>query len=362
MGGKPRDKRGFLLYAGEIIVDWTWRCERAMGRSGFQNYHVTAEQGGLALAPFLRLAIEGLSWSKAKGLVEKRHVQIHGNLCTDAARKLKAGDVVKVWDEPLASPPKAEQLTIRYCDRHVVVVEKPAGVTTMRHSEEQNWSDRRRQLQPTLDEMLQRMLARKAGQGRGHAKGGHGTGRASGGGVRVRPVHRLDRDTSGLLVFALSVQAEQRLVQMFRKHDVERVYWAIAQGDVAEQTFESSLVRDRGDGRRGSTRLPDAGKHAITHVRPLERLCGYTLIECRLETGRTHQIRIHLSEAGHPICGERVYNKRLFGDEMPDRSGAARQALHAAVLGFAHPITNEPMRFEMALPLDMQRLLIKLRA
>jgi 23S rRNA pseudouridine1911/1915/1917 synthase len=151
------------------------------------------------------------------------------------------------------------------------------------------------------------------------------------------------------------------MVQMFRKHAIHRAYRAIVLGRVEPQTLESNLVRDRGDRRRGSTNLPEVGKRAVTHVRPLEDLDGYTLIECRLETGRTHQIRIHLAEAGHPVCGEKVYNKPLFGKPPVDRSGAQRQALHAAELGFTHPITGQPLRFEMPMPADMSRLLAKLR-
>ena len=149
---------------------------------------------------------------------------------------------------------------------------------------------------------------------------------------------------------------------MFRKHDIHRVYHAIAQGRVEARTLDSSLVRDRGDRRRGSTRLPKVGKRAVTHVRPLEYLDGYTLVECRLETGRTHQIRIQLAEAGHPLCGEKVYNKPLFGKPIVDRSGAQRQALHAAELGFKHPITGEELMFKTPLPADMGRLLVKLRS
>jgi 23S rRNA pseudouridine1911/1915/1917 synthase len=172
----------------------------------------------------------------------------------------------------------------------------------------------------------------------------------------------LDRDTSGLMVFARSAEAERQLVQMFRNHDLHRVYVAIVQGEVREQAFESNLVRDRGDGIRGSTTLPNVGKHAVTHVRPLEHLDGYTLVECRLETGRTHQIRIHLAEAGHMVCGEKVYHRRLFAEPMEDRSGAQRQALHAAELGFKHPVTGEDLMFTMPMPADMQRLLVRLRA
>jgi 23S rRNA pseudouridine1911/1915/1917 synthase len=177
----------------------------------------------------------------------------------------------------------------------------------------------------------------------------------------VRAVHRLDRDTSGLLVFARSVTAERHLMQQFRRHTTHRRYLAVVRGNVAAQTISTRLVRDRGDGRRGSTRLPEVGKVAVTHVRPVERLGPYTLLECRLETGRTHQIRIHLSERGYPLCGEKVYDQPLFGEATPDESGAPRLALHAAELGFEHPVTGEPMRFEMPLPDDLLAFLEALR-
>jgi 23S rRNA pseudouridine1911/1915/1917 synthase len=177
----------------------------------------------------------------------------------------------------------------------------------------------------------------------------------------IRAVHRLDRDTSGLMVFARTAEAERRLVQMFRKHDLHRAYLAIAHGQVQEQTIESYLVRDRGDGLRGSTKEPGVGERALTHVRPIEYLEGYTLVECRLETGRTHQIRIHLAEAGHIVCGEKVYTHRLHGKPREDRSGAPRQMLHAAELAFQHPVTGEPMEFKMPLPADMSGLLERLR-
>jgi 23S rRNA pseudouridine1911/1915/1917 synthase len=155
-------------------------------------------------------------------------------------------------------------------------------------------------------------------------------------------------------------------MQQFKAHTTHRRYLAVARGRVEAQTIESRLVRDRGDGRRGSTDDPHTGKRAVTHVRPIEffdlsRDEIYTLVECRLETGRTHQIRIHLAERGHPICGERVYHQPLFGKPLADNSGAPRVALHAAELGFAHPITGEQMRFEMPLPKDLQQFIERLR-
>jgi 23S rRNA pseudouridine1911/1915/1917 synthase len=327
-----------------------------MSEPAFRNYHIALEYDGWALIAVLRQVRSGDSWSQVRRLIQNRHVQINGNLSTDEGRKLKVGDVVKVWKEPRAMPARPEDVRIRYLDGHIVVVEKPAGVTTLRHSEEQHWPKERRQLQPTLDEMLRQILAKMVGGKQGRRTPGRRPKPPS-----LRAVHRLDRDTSGLMVFARTAQAEQRLVQMFRKHDLHRVYLAIAHGEVREATFESYLVRDRGDGLRGSTRLPNVGKRAVTHVQPVECLDGYTVVECRLETGRTHQIRIHLSEAGHMVCGEKVYNRRLFGEVLEDHSGAQRQALHAAELGFKHPITGEELMFQMPMPPDMQRLLVRLR-
>lgn len=326
-----------------------------MSESAYRNYHVALEHDGWALIAVLRQMRSGDSWSQVRRLIHNRHVQINGNLSTDEGRKLKAGDVVKVWKEPRSAPAQPEDVRIRYLDPHILVIEKPAGVTTLRHSEEQHWPKQRRQLQPTLDEMLRQILAKK-----GEKQGRRTPGRRAKP-PALRAVHRLDRDTSGLMVFARTAQAEQRLVQMFRKHDLHRVYLTIVHGEVREATFESHLVRDRGDGLRGSTRLPNVGKRAVTHVRPVEYLDGYTLVECRLETGRTHQIRIHLSEAGHMVCGEKVYNRRLFGEVTEDRSGVQRQALHAAELGFKHPVTGEALMFQMPMPPDMQRLLVRLR-
>lgn len=326
-----------------------------MPEPAFRNYHVAAAQAGNKLITALRQWRPGESWSQLKRLIHNRHVQINGNLCSDETRLLKAGDVVKVWQEPRAGPVREDDVRIQYLDAHLLVVEKPAGVTTLRHSEERHWSQRRRQFQPTLDELIRQILARKAKRRSGPAHGRRPEPPS------IRAVHRLDRDTSGLMVFARTAEAERRLVQMFRKHDLHRVYLAIVHGHVSAQTMESNLVRDRGDGLRGSAAKGNAGQRAVTHVRPLEYLKGYTLVECRLETGRTHQIRIHLAEAGHMVCGEKVYVRPLGGKPVQDRSGAERQALHAAELGFLHPVTGQRLDFQMPLPPDMKRLLERLR-
>jgi len=132
-------------------------------------------------------------------------------------------------------------------------------------------------------------------------------------------------------------------------------------GDFVPRTIVSTLVRDRGDGRRGSTTFANTGKKATTHVAIEEKLNGYTLLSCRLETGRTHQIRIHLSEAGHPVCGDKVYHRRPDGREVPDQSGAKRLALHATEFGFEHPVSGEHLHWAMPLPADMLKLVEKFR-
>ncbi len=326
-------------------------------------FRVLPRQVDQTIAAALREWLPDRSWSEVRRLLRSRRVMVSGNLCTDAGRRLRLTDVVKLLPHPAAPPVGEEDVRIRYLDKHLVVVEKPAGMTTTRHADQRQLSPRQRQLQPTLDELLPHLIAKVEKRGGRSAPTGSGafSGRRHVGPRRVRPVHRLDRETSGLLVVARTAQAQKHLEQQFRKHTVNRRYLAVVRGAVHEQTIESRLVRDRGDGRRGSTQLPDTGKRAVTHVRPIERLGDYTLVECRLETGRTHQIRIHLSEAGHPLCGEKVYAQPLFRAGTPDQSGAPRLALAAVELGFVHPVTGEPMHFETPLPADLAEFVERLR-
>lgn len=323
-----------------------------------QLFRVLPRQVDQTIAAALREWLPGRSWSEVRGLLKSRRVTLNGNLCLDAGRRLRLTDVIKLLEHSAAPPAREEDVRIRYLDKHVVVVEKPAGMTSTRHEDERQLSPRQRQLQPTLDELLPGIIARRERGGEKHrAKDGKRPKLEQ---RRVRPVHRLDRETSGLLVVARTAQAQHHLEQQFRKHTVQRRYVAVVRGAVEQQTIESRLVRDRGDGRRGSTDLP-TGKLAITHVRPIERLGDYTLVECRLETGRTHQIRIHLSEAGHPLCGEKVYNQPLFRRGSPDQSGAPRLALAAVELGFVHPVTGETLHFETGLPPDLAKFVSRLR-
>ncbi len=169
-------------------------------------------------------------------------------------------------------------------------------------------------------------------------------------------VQRLDKETSGLVVFARTVPAKRALKNQFRAHSVHRRYDALVHGSAENATFRSRLVKDRGDGVSGSTDNPTLGREAVTHVRVLARLAGATHVECRLETGRTHQIRIHLSEAGHPLLGERVYVRGHAGELI----AAPRLMLHARELGFVHPTNGRDLDFVDPLPEDMRAMIERL--
>jgi 23S rRNA pseudouridine1911/1915/1917 synthase len=181
---------------------------------------------------------------------------------------------------------------------------------------------------------------------------------------RLRKVHRLDKLTSGLLVFARSALAERELGRQFHAHTVDRRYQALVPGRLKPQTIRSYLIRDRGDGRRGAVRSNPLqrvnAKLAVTHIESVKPLGQYSLVTCRLETGRTHQIRIHLADLSYPVCGDPVYSIRPDGSRIPDNSGALRLALHAAELGFKHPATGESLHWSMPLPQDLTNLVKQL--
>lgn len=319
-----------------------------MRAAGGKVFRVSPRQVGGTLAEALAQWLPEANLPRVRKLISSGRVMVSGNVCLDARRRLRLQDVVKLLPHPLAPPPKETDIRIRYLDQDIVVAEKPSGMTSVRYAE-QAGRPRERVLRPTLDELLPRVIA-----GLEHPKNRKSR--------RLLPVHRLDRECSGLMVFARNSAAERNLTEQFRRHSIGRRYLAIIHGDVEEHIIRSYLVRDRGDGLRGSTTEPDAGKLAVTHVRPVERLGAYTLVECRLETGRTHQIRIHLAEEGHPLCGEQVYNKPLGGPRVPDRSGAPRLALAAVELEFDHPQTGKRLRFKSPLPPDLTKFLRRLRS
>jgi 23S rRNA pseudouridine1911/1915/1917 synthase len=343
-----------------------------MAKRTAQLYRVRPEQVQQTLCATLRQWIPGApSWGEARQLVSARRVLLNGNLCLDENRRLKETDVVKVLPFPAAPPPRESDVAVLHLDRDMIVVDKPSGMTSVRHAEERGWNDKRRQRNPTLEDLLPRIIARLELQRRTPKPDSRRAGRTGQRAhrkadqlplnlPRVRPVHRIDRDTSGVMVFARTVVAERELIPQFKQHTTTRRYLAVVHGQITPRTITSQLVRDRGDGRRGSTKDPDVGKRAVTHVEVIEQLGDYTLIECQLETGRTHQIRIHLSEAGHPLCGDKIYGADRFG-KRDDPSGAPRLALHAARLDFRHPNTQRQQSFTTPIPKDLQQFLERLR-
>lgn len=274
----------------------------------------------------------GKSWNDVRRLARTGKIFVDGAPLLDPTRLVAAGAEVELrQNAPRATrAPALPRHAILHLDAHVVVVEKPPGISTVPYDENEHG---------TLDELVMETISEH--------------GRRAPLGV----VHRVDKETSGVVVFARTLVAKRELKNQFRFHTVGRRYVALAHGLARDGTFTSRLVQDRGDGRRGSTENPELGREATTHVKLLEPLRGASLIECRLETGRTHQIRIHLAELGHPLVGERVYSKNYRGQLLP----APRLMLHARELAFEHPSTGARLHFEQAMPADMLGVLEGLR-
>jgi len=286
------------------------------------RFVVAPEDEGRRLDQVLAARVPGLSRRRARVALDLGGVFVDGARTKVAGRVVRAGQVVtanlggaleratkdvgaeaRARDEA-ALPP----FRLVYQDDDIVVVDKPSGLLTAPTPE----SDRN-----NLASALARTLARP-----------------------VSVVHRLDLETSGLLVFALGAEANRFLSERFRVHDVERMYLAAVRGVIA--------------GDAHTVELPIDGRRAVTHVAVVERFSGATLVRCRLETGRTHQIRIHMRHLGHPVLADRRYGEPAPGDPP-------RMALHATVLGIVHPRTHEPIRLESPWPEDLTAWLEGLR-
>jgi 23S rRNA pseudouridine1911/1915/1917 synthase len=284
-----------------------------------------------------KLVAERFSLSRraAQEAVRNGRVDVDGLRCDEPGREVEPDANVGYFPNRPKARKVAGRLRVLHEDRYVIVVDKPAGLLTLPTPERER---------DTLLDRVARYLALRHG-GRPYA------------GV----IHRLDKDTSGALAFAKTPEAVRAFQDLFRAHDIERQYLAVVEGAVPREsgTIDLALVTDRGDLRRGVARRAGEGRRAVTHYRVVERFGPVaTLVACWLETGRTHQIRIHLAEEGHPVVGDSVYRPR---DQPKCKAKFHRQALHAQTLGFVHPLTKEHVRVEAPLPADMEALILDLR-
>lgn len=295
-----------------------------------------AEAGEVRLDAFLAgQESVGLSRSHAKKLIESGQVQVNGRPATRASLLIRPGDEVSGTipaPEPINLTPESIPLEILYEDEDIVVINKPRGLVI--HPAAGHWSG-------TLVHALL-----------DHVEDLEGVG----GELRPGIVHRLDKDTTGALVVAKNDHAHQALSDQMRERTAKREYWAIVHGNLKAESgrIEAPIGRHPGDRKRMAVNLKN-GREATTHFRVLERFSGYTLLACQLETGRTHQIRVHLTYIGHPVVGDPVYGTRK------QHLGLTAQALHAHSLGLHHPRSGEWMEFEAPLPATFVTALDRLR-
>lgn len=297
--------------------------------------------GGVRLDKALADA-SGLSRERVKALMAEGRVTVSGKPAAAASTRTNDGQPYAIAVPPVADAaarPEEIPLVIAYEDAHLIVIDKPAGMVV--HPAAGN-----------PDGTLVNALLH------------HCHGQLSGIGGVARPgiVHRIDKDTSGLLVVAKTTPAHEGLARQFADHTIHRRYLAVCAGhpSPAEGTIEGRIGRSDANRKKMAIlhEKSPRGKHAVTHYRTLERLDHCALIECRLETGRTHQVRVHCASIGHPLVGDPVYGRTPKAlRPLLERTGFARQALHAASLGFIHPITGDRCEFHAGLPADIQELI-----
>ena len=297
------------------------------------------ESSGWRLDRALAVVLPTLSRERLKALISAGQVTRGANLVRDPASKVRAGDAFTVAvPDPTPAHNEAQDipLVIAFEDEHLIVVDKPAGLVV--HPACGN-----------LDGTLVNALLH------------HCRGSLSGIGGVERPgiVHRIDKDTSGLMIAAKTDRAHAGLAKQFADHSIDRRYKAIVKGIPRPPAgrIEGNLGRSSTNRKKMAVVGPTQGKRAVTHYRTLEALDGAALVECRLETGRTHQVRVHMSSIGHPLLGDQIYGrgKPTFGDFVFER-----QALHAARLGFVHPVGGARLSFASPLPVDIAALLVEL--
>jgi 23S rRNA pseudouridine1911/1915/1917 synthase len=310
-----------------------------VGGSQTIDIRLQRAHAGWRLDRALAAAVPTLSRERLKTLIRSGAVQASGHALRDPAAKVRGDESFRLAvpePEPALNEPQNIPLTIVFEDEHLLVVEKPAGLVV--HPAAGNF-----------DGTLVNALLH------------HCAGKLSGIGGVARPgiVHRIDKDTSGLLVVAKTDVAHEGLARQFAAHSIDRRYLAIVTGvpKAGEGKVDAPLARSATNRKKISIVEGSRGKRAVTYWRRLNVLTDAALVECRLETGRTHQVRVHMASIGHPLVGDPVYGRsgKTHGKLLKEL-GFHRQALHAAELGFTHPVTKHRLSFSSAMPPDMQEL------
>ncbi|MBU3078397.1 RluA family pseudouridine synthase [Sphingomonas quercus] len=310
-----------------------------------ESVTISGEASGWRLDRALAHALPALSRERLKTLISAGHVSdAAGVPRRDPAEKTIAGATFAVAvpaPKPAHNVAQDIPLAIVFEDEHLIVVDKPAGLVV--HPAAGNF-----------DGTLVNALLH------------HCRGTLSGIGGVERPgiVHRIDKDTSGLIVAAKHDKAHEGLAAQFKRHSIDRRYRAIVAGlpNPTSGTVDAALARSATNRQKIAIVSADRGRRAVTHYRLVEPLAGASLVECRLETGRTHQVRVHMTSIGHPLLGDPTYGRlRPPITATLARLGFARQALHAAHLGFVHPVTSATLAFESVIPADMQGVIGALR-
>lgn len=315
---------------------------------------LVVETGGMRIDRLLADQDQDLSRTRIKGLMGQGQVTVNGETLSDPSYRVKPGDHIELSLPPVVSAgpePQDIPLDVVFEDDEVIVVNKPAGLVVHPGA-------------GTPDRTLVNALLAHCGD----------TLSGIGGVARPGIVHRIDKDTSGLIVMAKNDRAHRALARQFEAHTVERSYLAIVWGDVRQfsGTIRSEIARSKNN-RKKMAVVKSGGRSAVTHFKVKERFgppgeAVATLLECRLETGRTHQIRVHMAQFGHTLVGDPIYgSQRKRAPANLDEAAKLgleafpRQALHAKTLGFQHPISKEKIRFSSDLPNDFNELLERLR-
>ena len=295
---------------------------------------VDGENKGIRLDAFIASNLENISRTNIKRLIEEGNITVNGNVPKVSYKTQENDEIIVEIPEAKELDIKAQDIPVEvvYEDKDIIVVNKPKGLVV--HPANGNWDG-------TLVNAIMAICKDSL----------------SGIGGEIRPgiVHRLDKDTSGLLIIAKNDEAHLNMSNQIKDREVKKIYYALVRGVVPENEATINMPIGRSSKDRKKMAVTKDGKEAVTHFKVLERFRKYTLLEVKIDTGRTHQIRVHLSEIGYPVVGDEVYSNGK------NEFGVHGQLLHAKSLDFKHPITGKPIHLEAELPEEFLEVLKTLR-